>query len=75
MSACNIFFVDILCSFSTNFGGCTARIILQRLYAALHGTLASYHHDGLQESSGDAVACLPSPRAKACGGFLSIFPF
>jgi hypothetical protein len=36
---------------------------MQRLSAALHGTLGSYLRDALQEGSADAVACHPVPRA------------
>jgi hypothetical protein len=36
---------------------------MQRLYAALHGTLGSYLRDALQEVSADTVACLAVPRA------------
>jgi hypothetical protein len=36
---------------------------MQRLSAALHGTLGSYLRDAFQEGSADAVACLPAPRA------------
>jgi hypothetical protein len=36
---------------------------MQRLYAALHGTLGSYL-DALQERSADVVACLLVPRAE-----------
>jgi hypothetical protein len=39
------------------------REFMQRLSAALHGTLSSYLRDALQEGSADAVACLPVPRA------------
>jgi hypothetical protein len=35
---------------------------MQRLFAALHGTLGSYLRDALQEGSADAVACLPVPH-------------
>jgi hypothetical protein len=36
---------------------------MQRLVAALHGTLYSYLRDALQEDSVDVVACLHVPRA------------
>jgi hypothetical protein len=39
------------------------REFMQRLSAALHGTLDSYLRDALQKGSADAVACLPVPRA------------
>jgi hypothetical protein len=39
------------------------REFMQRLSAALHGTLGSYLRDAFQEGSADAVACLPVPRA------------
>jgi hypothetical protein len=35
---------------------------------ALHGTLGSYPRDTLQQGSAEGVACLPIPRAWACGG-------
>jgi hypothetical protein len=35
---------------------------MQRLSAALHGTLGSYLCDALQQGSADAVACLPNPK-------------
>jgi hypothetical protein len=43
---------------------------MQRLSAALHGTLGSYLHDALQEGSADAVACLLVPRAQVFSSFL-----
>jgi hypothetical protein len=36
---------------------------MQRLSAALHGTLGSYPLDALQEGSVDVVACLHVARA------------
>jgi hypothetical protein len=48
---------------------------MQRIYAALHGTLGSYLRDALQEGSAETVACLPVPRAWACGGFFFIGGF
>jgi hypothetical protein len=36
---------------------------MQRLCAALHGTMGSYLHDTFQESSAAALACLRVPRA------------
>jgi hypothetical protein len=36
---------------------------MQRLYAALHGTLGSYLREPFKEGSVDVVACLPVPRA------------
>jgi NAD-specific glutamate dehydrogenase len=45
------------------FLGDVRREFMQRLSAALHGTLSSYFRDALQEGSADAVACLPVPRA------------
>jgi hypothetical protein len=45
------------------FLGDVRREFMQRLSAALHGTLGSYLSDALQEGSADAVACLPVPRA------------
>jgi hypothetical protein len=44
--------------------------ILQRLFAALHGTLGSYLRDALQEGSVDALACLPVPRAYVFSSFI-----
>jgi hypothetical protein len=58
------------------FLGDVLREFMQRLFSALHGTLGSYLPDALQEGSADdAVACLPIPRAYACGVFPSFFPF
>jgi hypothetical protein len=45
------------------FWGNVRREFMQRLYAALHGTLGFYLRDALQEGNADAVACLPVPRA------------
>jgi hypothetical protein len=45
------------------FLGDVRRELMQRLSAALHGTLGSYLRDAFQEGSADAVACLPVPRA------------
>jgi hypothetical protein len=45
------------------FWGDVRREFMQRLSAALHGTLGSYLRDALHEGSADAVACLPVPRA------------
>jgi hypothetical protein len=45
------------------FWGDVRREFMQRLSAALHGTMGSYLRDALQEGSADAVACLPVPRA------------
>jgi hypothetical protein len=39
------------------------REFMQCLSVALHGTLGSYLRDAFQESSADAVACLPVSRA------------
>jgi hypothetical protein len=36
---------------------------MQRLYAALHGTLGFYLRDALQEDSAEAMACLSVPQA------------
>jgi hypothetical protein len=36
---------------------------MQRLSAALHGTMGSYLRDAFQEDSVDVVACLNVPRA------------
>jgi hypothetical protein len=38
------------------------REFLQRLFAALHGTLGSYLRDALHEGIAEAVACLSVPR-------------
>jgi hypothetical protein len=47
------------------FLGNVQREFMQRLSAALHGTLGSYLRDAFQEgSSAGAVACLPVPRAR-----------
>jgi hypothetical protein len=45
------------------FGGNVRREFMQRLFVALHGTLASYHRDAFQEGSADAMACLRVLRA------------
>jgi hypothetical protein len=45
------------------FLGDVRRELMQRLSAALHGTLGSYLRDAFQEGSAGAVACLPIPRA------------
>jgi hypothetical protein len=45
------------------FLGDGRREFMQRVFAALHGTLGSYLRDAFQEGSADAVACLPVPRA------------
>jgi hypothetical protein len=39
------------------------REVIQRLFAALHGTLGSYLRDALQEGNANAMACLLVPRA------------
>jgi hypothetical protein len=39
--------------------GDVRREFMQRLSAALHGTLGSYLRDAFREGSVDAVACLP----------------
>jgi hypothetical protein len=39
------------------------REFMQRLSAALHGTLGSYLRDAFHEGSAHAVACLHVPRA------------
>jgi hypothetical protein len=44
------------------FWGDVRREFMQRLFAALHGTLGSYLRSAFQEGSADAVACLPVPR-------------
>jgi hypothetical protein len=36
---------------------------MQRLSAALHGTLGFYLRDAFHEGSAGAVTCLPVPRA------------
>jgi hypothetical protein len=45
-----------------SFLGDVRREFMQRLFAALHGTLGSYLRDAFQEGSAGAVACLPVPR-------------
>jgi NAD-specific glutamate dehydrogenase len=55
---CQITFVPF-----RRFVGDVRREFMQRLLAALHGTLGSYLRDALQEGNADAVACLPVPRA------------
>ena len=39
------------------------REIVQRLFAALHGTLGSYLRDAFHEGSADVVACPPVPSS------------
>jgi hypothetical protein len=65
MSACNISFVDIFLLPFDIFWGYAAFLaeLVQRLSAALHGTLGSYLRDDLHEGSAEDVACLPLPRA------------
>jgi hypothetical protein len=46
-----------------SFLGDVRREFMQRLSAALHGTLGSYLRDAFHEGSVDAVACLLVPRA------------
>jgi hypothetical protein len=45
------------------FLGDVRREFMQRLPAALYGTLGSYLRDAFQEGNADAAACLPVPRA------------
>jgi hypothetical protein len=45
------------------FLGDVRREFMQRVSAALHGTLGSYLCDTLQGGRADAPACLPVPRA------------
>jgi hypothetical protein len=45
------------------FLGDVRREFMQRLSAALHGTLGSYLRDTFQEGGAGAMACLPVPRA------------
>jgi hypothetical protein len=45
------------------FGGGVRREFMQRLFAALHGTLGYYLRDALQKGIADVVACLHVPRA------------
>jgi hypothetical protein len=45
------------------FWGDVRREFMQRLFAALHGTLGSSLRDALQEGSADVMACLHVPRA------------
>jgi hypothetical protein len=52
-----------MCSYLRRFWGDVRREFMQRLSAALHGTLGSYLRDTLQEGRADVVACLPVPRA------------
>jgi hypothetical protein len=52
------------------FWGDVGREFMQRLSAALHGSLGSYFRDALQEGSADAVACLPVPRVRVFSSFL-----
>jgi hypothetical protein len=45
------------------FLGDVRREFMQRLSAALHGTMGFYLRDSFQEGSAGAVACRPIPRA------------
>jgi hypothetical protein len=45
------------------FWGDMRRELMQRLFAAINGTLGSYLRDALHEGNADAVACLLVPRA------------
>jgi hypothetical protein len=58
-----ISFVEVLMFLFGVFWGDVRREFMQRLSAALHGTMGSYLRDTLQEGSVDVVACLPLPRA------------
>jgi hypothetical protein len=57
------------------FWGHVSGEFMQHLFVALHGTLGSYLRDAFQEGNVDDVACLPVPRAHACGDFPSILLF
>jgi hypothetical protein len=48
---------------------------MQRLSAALHGTLGSCLRDALHEGRVDVVACLHAPLAKVCRVFPSMLLF
>jgi hypothetical protein len=50
-------------SLSSTVLGDVRREFLQRVFAALHGTLDSYLRATLHEGSADVVACLLVPRA------------
>jgi hypothetical protein len=63
LSACNISFIDLLMFPFDAFWGGVRQELMQRLHAALHGTLGSYFRNALYEGSTDAVACLPVSRA------------
>jgi hypothetical protein len=69
MSVCKISFVELLMILFGVFGD-VRREFMQRLSAALHGTLGSYLRDAFDEGSADAVACLSIPRAKVFPSFL-----
>jgi hypothetical protein len=57
------YFVELLLFLFSNVFGDVRREFMQRLLAALHGTLDSYIRDALHEGSANAVACLLIPRA------------
>jgi hypothetical protein len=61
MSVCSMSFVEPL--HFRRFLGDVRQELMQRLSAALHGTLGSYLRDALQEGGVDAEACLPVSRA------------
>jgi hypothetical protein len=64
MPGCIILFADLhIFPSDCCWGMYVRRELIQRLLVALHGILNSYLRDALHESSADAVACLPSPRA------------
>jgi ABC-type proline/glycine betaine transport system permease subunit len=63
MSACNISFVELLMSLFGVLGGGLWREFMQRLSAALRGTLGSYLRDAFQEGSADAVVYRHVTRA------------
>jgi hypothetical protein len=67
----NVLNCNVIINVFGDFGGmCGEREFMQRLSAALHGTLGSYLRDALQEGSVDVVACLPAPRAQVFPSFL-----
>jgi hypothetical protein len=64
LELCSIIsFVELTSVPFRRFWGDVRREFMQRLSAALHGTLGSYLRDALHEGSVDVVACLLVPRA------------
>jgi hypothetical protein len=72
---CNMSFVDLLMFPFDGFWGDVPREFLQRLYAALQGTLGCFLRDALHYGSVDVVACLHMFLGFRHVGFFSFLPF